>query len=133
MLLLTTNSTGQRVDYLIHEVLKIKQCEFAKTVGLKDSNVSHIIHDERPVSVGLIKKICSAYDVSAEWLLGLSDQPFNKSEWKSQDYTFGLAVNTTPIVCHNCGNKPLRDTKYDMYYYSDFCPFCGCYMRKEKK
>lgn len=130
MLLLELNSIGQRVDYLIHEVLRIKQREFAHAVGIKDSNVSHIIHDERPVGVELIKKICTKYDVSAEWLLGLSDQPFNKSEWKAQDYTFGLVVNTTPIVCHNCGNEPLRDTKFDMLYYSDYCPFCGCYMRK---
>ena len=120
---------NQRVDELIHDVLKIKQREFAQDMGLKDCNVTHIIYGERPVGTKLILKMCEKYNVSAEWLLGLSDQPFNKSEWKVQDYSFG--VNT--IVCHNCGNEPLRDTKFDMLYYSDYCPFCGCYMRNEKK
>ena len=123
---------NQRVDELIHDVLKIKQREFAQDMGLKDCNVTHIIYGERPVGTKLILKMCEKYNVSAEWLLGLSDQPFNKSEWKVQDYSFG--ANTTPIVCRNCGNEPLRHTKFDMLYYSDFCPFCGCYMRnKEKK
>lgn len=126
------NSIGQRVDYLIHELLKIKQREFAHAIGIKDSNVSHIIHDERPVGVGLIKKICTIYGVSAEWLLGLSDQPFNTSEWVEQEYTFGTDQTEHPIVCKKCGNQPLRDTKFDMLYYSDYCPFCGCYMREEK-
>lgn len=119
---------NQRVNELIHDVLKIKQREFAQDMGLKDCNVTHIIYGERPVGTKLILKMCEKYTVSAEWLLGLSDQPFNKSEWKVQDYSFG--VNT--IVCRNCGNQPLRDTKFDMLYYSDYCPFCGCYMRNKE-
>lgn len=121
---------NQRVNTLIHDILKIKQREFAQTMEIKDSNVTHIIYGERPVGTKLILKMCEKYNVSAEWLLGLSDQPFNKSEWKTQDYSFG--ANTTTIVCRNCGNQPLRDTKFDMLYYSDYCPFCGCYMREEK-
>lgn len=123
---------NQRVNTLIHDILKIKQREFARAMGIKDCNVTHIVYGERPVGVKLMQKICTKYDVSAEWLLGLSDQPYRKSEWKTQDSTFGLVVNTAPIVCKKCGNQPLRDTKFDMLYYSDYCPFCGCYMRKEK-
>lgn len=120
--------TNQRVDALIHDILKIRQREFARAMGIKDSVISHIIYGERPVGVKLIKKICTKYDVSAEWLLGLSDKPYSKSEWEEQEVAIGIAQ--TEMVCKKCGNKPLRDTKYDMYYYSDYCPFCGCYMRK---
>lgn len=123
---------NQRVNTLIHDILKIKQREFAQAMGIKDSNVTHIVYGERPVGTKLILKMCEKYNVSAEWLLGLSDQPFNKSEWVEQEYTFGTDQTEHPIVCKKCGNQPLRDTKFDMLYYSDYCPFCGCYMRNKE-
>ncbi len=123
---MTTNSIGQRIDYLIHEVLNISQRGFAHAIGINESNISHIIHDERPVGTQLLIKISNKYGVTADWLLGISDRMYNEAE-----YTYKNGDITDDVVCKVCGNKPLRHNEYDMLFYSDYCPFCGAYMRKK--
>ena len=63
---------NKRVDILIREKLCITQRQFAKDIGIGESNVSHIIHGERPVGVDIVIRICEVYGVDANWLLGFT-------------------------------------------------------------
>ena len=47
---------------------------FARKIGMQQKTVDLYMKGERKPSVEFIKNICTAFDVSADWLLGLPDR-----------------------------------------------------------
>lgn len=52
----------------------LTQTAFAKTVGVKQSQVSEWLKGKAKPGYDILKKIATAYDVSADYLLGLKDK-----------------------------------------------------------
>lgn len=68
------------MDYTFSDILKefliinnFSQTAFAKAVGIKQSQVSEWLKGKAKPGYDLLKKIAVAYDVSADYLLGLKD------------------------------------------------------------
>ena len=68
------------MDYTFSDILKefliinnLSQTDFAKAVGIKQSQVSEWLKGKAKPGYDLLKKIAVAYDVSADYLLGLKD------------------------------------------------------------
>lgn len=65
---------AERLKYLrAHRNLKLK--EVAQAVGITPSAVGSLEHGRRPISIGTLIKMADFYDVSTDWLLGLTDNP----------------------------------------------------------
>ena len=69
------------MDYTFSDILKeflidnnLTQTAFAKTVGIKQSQVSEWLKGKAKPGYDLLKKIAEAYDVSADSLLGIKDK-----------------------------------------------------------
>ncbi|MBO4899209.1 MAG: helix-turn-helix transcriptional regulator [Lachnospiraceae bacterium] len=52
----------------------LSQKDFASRIGVVGATVSAYENGKKYPSVDILIKICSVYDVSADYLLGLSDQ-----------------------------------------------------------
>lgn len=63
---------GQRLyDYLVNN--DITQKELSNQAGIQESAISDIINNKRAVSTRYLESICRALNISADYLLGLSD------------------------------------------------------------
>ena len=47
---------------------------FARQLGVNQKTLDHLVKGERKPSVEIVVAICSKLNVSADWLLGLSDE-----------------------------------------------------------
>lgn len=47
---------------------------FARQLGVNQKTLDHLVKGERKPSVEVVVAICSKLNVSADWLLGLSDE-----------------------------------------------------------
>ncbi len=68
------------MDYTFSDILKeflinnnLTQTAFAKAAGVKQSQVSEWLKGKAKPGYDLLKKIAVAFDVSADYLLGLKD------------------------------------------------------------
>lgn len=66
------NTFGNRL-YLLIEDLGITQYAFAKSVYMAPNTISNYINGLREPTSGSLIRICETYNVSADWLLGFSD------------------------------------------------------------
>lgn len=64
---------GDRIDILIRNKLRMTQRQFAKDIGINETQLSHIIYGRRRVSIDMLRTICMKYNVDANWLLELDD------------------------------------------------------------
>jgi len=53
----------------IREVKNLTQIEFCEKVGIKQSNLSHIENKGAKISIDIIRKIISYFNINSEWLL----------------------------------------------------------------
>ena len=67
----------QRIKYLMRE-LNCRQVEFARRIGIDNSNLSKYLNGRLPVSDALINRIVVNLGVSKEWLEQGTDLPFAK-------------------------------------------------------
>ena len=65
---------ADRLAYL-REHRKLKLKEVAKAVGITPSAVGSLEHARRPISIETLIKMAKFYEVSIDWLLGLTDNP----------------------------------------------------------
>lgn len=54
---------------------KIHNSELARMINVNRATIAHLRLDERGLSVGLLTRLCDALSCSADYLLGLSDDP----------------------------------------------------------
>lgn len=62
---------------ILQEFLTLKnltQTEFAKKIGVKQSQVSEWIHDKAKPGYDLLKNMAMAYGVSADYFLGITEK-----------------------------------------------------------
>lgn len=65
---------AERLKYLReHSNLKLK--DVALAVGITASAVGSIEHGRRAISIETLIKMANFYEVSTDWLLGLTDNP----------------------------------------------------------
>jgi len=65
-------SIGQRLKTVLHE-RGMMQKELAEKIGVSEMVISRYIHGGRIISVPILIEICKALNVSADYLLGLSE------------------------------------------------------------
>lgn len=71
---------GQRIQFILNE-RKIKQVEFAKTLGISANYVNLIVNDKKKtISETLAKLIEEYYGYSAQWILSETGQMFSENE-----------------------------------------------------
>ena len=62
---------------VLERILQLKGSQstasFARTVGLNQQTMDRYIKGREP-PIGVIQKLCSVYEVSADWLLGLPER-----------------------------------------------------------
>lgn len=81
----------------------ISQGKFAEPLGLTQQNYGNYERGEQKLNSDLIVKICTTYGCTAEWLLGLDDQPRKGLAVTSSDEDFvdvpvyGSIAAGTPI------------------------------------
>ena len=69
---MTEDSLGQRLKKVLAEQ-GMMQKELAEKIGVNEMAISRYIHGGRIVSVPILIEICKALNVSADYLLGLSE------------------------------------------------------------
>ena len=69
---MTEDSFGQRLKKVLAE-RNMMQKELAEKIGVSEVVISRYIHGGRIVSVPILIEICKALNVSADYLLGLSE------------------------------------------------------------
>lgn len=69
------------MEFEFTEILKeflilnnLTQTEFAKAIGVKQSQVSEWLKGKAKPGYDTLRKICLAYNLSADYLLGLKDK-----------------------------------------------------------
>ena len=60
----------------------LTQEEFGAKIGLSNAFVCRLETTDRGLSIGNIITICNAFNISADWLLGLT----NNSGWESEGW-----------------------------------------------
>ena len=68
----------QRITYLMRE-LNCRQVEFARRIGIDNSNLSKYLNGHLPMSDAFINRIVVNVGVSKQWLVDGTDLPFAKS------------------------------------------------------
>ena len=72
------NNIGLRIKKL-RELKKLTQIEFSNRIGIKQANLSHIENKGEKISVEIINRIISNFNINANWLIeGIL--PISKSE-----------------------------------------------------
>lgn len=65
---------AERLTYL-REKRNLKLKDVALAVGITASAVGSLEHGRRAISIETLIKMANFYDVSTDWLLGLTDSP----------------------------------------------------------
>ena len=69
---MTEDSFGQRLKATLNS-RHMMQKELAEKIGVNEMAISRYIHGGRIISVPILIEICKALNVSADYLLGLSE------------------------------------------------------------
>lgn len=81
-----TMSLGQRVQTILKE-RKIKQVEFARTLGISANYVNLIVNNKKEtISDTLAKLIEESYGYSAQWVLNGSGEKLSSNELTAEKY-----------------------------------------------
>lgn len=69
---MTEDSFGQRLKAALNS-RQMMQKELAEKIGVNEMAISRYIHGGRMVSVSILVDICKVLNISADYLLGLSE------------------------------------------------------------
>lgn len=69
---MTEDSFGQRLKATLNS-RHMMQKELAEKIGVNEMAISRYVHGGRIISVPILVEICKALNVSADYLLGLSE------------------------------------------------------------
>lgn len=112
------NIIGERIKEL-REQAKEKQWGLAKKINVSPVEVCRYEKNERKPSVRAIIAISKHYNVSADYILGLTDtvkvMPSKTGHW--------FDVGSLSCRCSCCGCKSKQESR--------FCPNCGAKMKGE--
>ena len=80
----------------LREASNLTQIDFCEKIGITQPNLSHIENKGAKISVGIIKKIITNFDINANWLL-TGDGEMRKSGVRPK--------NQTDKPCQGCQDK----------------------------
>lgn len=113
----TSKIIGNRLNTLLANK-DIKQKELAQYLEVTDNTISYFVKGKRTPNTEQIIKISKYFDVSADYLLGLSETPTNnKDEQFICDYT-GLNLDSIRNLVHHKNNNP-QNLEFENYLISD--------------
>lgn len=69
---MTEDSFGQRLKAVLND-RQMMQKELAEKIGVHEMAISRYVHGGRIISVPILIEICKALNISADYLLGLSE------------------------------------------------------------
>lgn len=87
-------SIGQRLKYLRKKADKTQQ-EVAKSLNIQQTTYSYYENDKRTPDVETIAKFCKIYDTSADFILGLSNNP---RPYKVQNDLYEIIASSQLLV-----------------------------------
>lgn len=88
----------QRIKYLMRE-LNCRQVDFAKRLGIDNSNLSKYLNGHLPMSESFVNRIVVNIGVSKQWLIDGTDLPFAKgANTPTATSIAPTAVNERPIA-----------------------------------
>lgn len=90
----------------LREDRDMKQVEVGKLLGMSKSSISYYESSERDLSASLINKFCDFYNVTADYLLGRSNQP--QAKWSKMDTDLLLAYHAAPLEIQKIINSALE-------------------------
>ena len=91
------NSIGFRIRKIRSEK-KLTQDEFSNIIGVKQANLSHIENKGLKITIDILNKIISNFDVDANWLLS------GKGEMYKNVQNLGEISNSTVVGANVSGN-----------------------------
>ena len=91
------NDIGLRINK-IREKFNLTQVEFSEKIGIKQANLSHIENKGEKISVEIINRIISSFNINANWLITGEGEvlksetsetlvPFSISEFRQRGYS----------------------------------------------
>ena len=80
-----------RIRALMAE-LRLTQAEFASRCGVKSSAVSHWLSGRNLPRAEELRSICNAFEVTADWMLGVEFAPMHRRDWSATDASFAERV-----------------------------------------
>ena len=93
----------------VSEVQKdLSTSAFARVLGMNQKTVDLYVKGERKPSVDFVRSICSNFHVSADWLLGLSDEQQPSGQVSMVNSSAGaIAIGGGNAVNRDCMKCPL--------------------------
>ena len=91
------NSIGFRIRKIRIEK-KLTQGEFANIIGIKQANLSHIENKGLKITIDILNKIISNFDIDANWLLS------GKGEMLRNRQEIGNISNSSVVGANVCGH-----------------------------
>ena len=105
---------GLRIKELRNDK-KLTQNEFCDIIGIKQANLSHIENSGKKISVEILHKIISNFNISGTWLLSGIRDKFIEKEEKMQ----GKCANCEVLKLENLNLKheiiALKDELLEVY------------------
>lgn len=81
---LNNATIGDRIKIIL-ECENIKSCDFARTINVKSSFISQVIHNKRNLSNRTIELISKSYGINVTWLMyGIGDMYIDKVKHRQQ-------------------------------------------------
>ena len=107
---ITSKKIGTRINTLLADK-GMKQKDLAKELGVTDNTVSYYASGERTPNIEQLIKICEIFDVSSDYILGLSDVQTRNETIQGINEKTGLSGQTIAIlqVEKTSGNTAFAD------------------------
>lgn len=96
---------GQRLNTVL-AIRKIRQKDLAQALGIQDNAVSYFCKGDRTPNTVQLAQICRYLDVSADYLLGLSDVASSSLTIQEIVRVTGLSEENTEMLLANHQEKP---------------------------
>ena len=111
---------AERLRNLRNE-LGISQTEFVDGIGITASSLSAYEKNSKIPSIGVVKKIAEKYNVSIDWLCGLSEDKQIKQEIKTYSDLFKVLRKINNVSENFCE----FESEYNNSYTGEYQDLCG--------
>ena len=106
----------------LRQKLKLTQKEFTKDLSITPATLSAYEKGTTNPSIYAITEIAEKYNISVDWLLGLSDNSTNKSSLETYAGLINLLVEIPKTGMHIKVTNEVKENKY-YHYEKEYCDF----------
>ncbi len=100
-------ATSERIRILMDE-RHISQKRLAAELQISSSSLCNYLHATRWINLSLLRKLCQSFDISADYLIGLSDQK-NPPTLPEDEQTLLELYRALPSRGKHCATYQLRE------------------------